>query len=167
MTSVETFALVEPHFDRVVRSIDLAVLLEHVRKLEPMAFARHFRGFRPQTLGRRRVADALRFEVYQKKNAAVGDILVLLWNQEMRDLYHAMLDHVRTINEDVETIERIEDDKARAFVEDLRGRFDLVDVLLCVRLNEVRFSPEMIASLERDVGGGGEAPEKAVEPHGD
>jgi hypothetical protein len=153
MTSVETFAFLEPWFDRLVRSLDLAMILEHVRRLEPMAFARHFKGFRPQTLGRKRVGDALRFEVFQKKNVAVADILVLLWNQEHRDLYHAMLEHVKTINEDVEAVERIEDDKAKAFVEDLRGRFDPADLLLCVRLNEVRFSAEMIATLERDAGG--------------
>lgn len=154
MTSVETFALLDRHFDRIVRSIDLAVLIEHIRRLEPLAFARHFKGFRPQTLGRRRVVEALRTEVYQRKNAPLGDILVLLWNQEHRDLYHAMLAHVRTINEDVESIERIEDDKAREFIADLRGRFDLADILACVRLNEVRFSPEVTAALEAEVDGG-------------
>jgi len=151
MTSVESFELLEPLFERVVRCIDLAVLIEHVRRLEPMAFARHFKGFRPQSLGRKRVLEAMRAEVYARKNQAVADILVLLWNQENRALYQAMLEHVKTINPDVEAIERIEDDKARAFVSDLRGRFELADILVCVRLNEVRFSQEVIAELEREV----------------
>ena len=153
MTSVETLVLLEGQFDGIIKSLDIAMLMEHVRKLAPAVFARHFRGFRPQTLGRKRIIDALRFEVFEKHNTSIGDILTLLWNQEHRDVYHAMLAHVRTISEDVESIERIEDDKAVSFLDDLVARFDLADVLVCVRLNEVRFSPEVVrARLETPLG---------------
>ncbi len=146
MTSNEVFDLLKDHFDHVVKSLDMAILLEHVRRLEPAAFARHFKGFRPQMLGRKRIIDALRFEVFERRNAAVADILTLLWNQESRDLYHAMLEHVKTIQEDVEAIESIDDAKANEFIDELLTRFGGEDILICVRLNDVRFSTEVIAT---------------------
>ncbi len=146
MTSNEVFDLLKDHFDHVVKSLDMAILLEHVRRLEPAAFARHFKGFRPQMLGRTRIIEALRFEVFERRNASIADILTLLWNQENRDLYHAMLEHVKTIQEDVESIERIEDAKANEFIDELLTRFGGEDILICVRLNDVRFSTEVIAT---------------------
>jgi hypothetical protein len=145
MTSVESFVLLGDRFERVVRPLDLGLTIEHVRRLAPAVFARHFKGYRPQMLGRKRVTESLRFEVFEKSNESVGDILVLLWNQRMRDLYSAMVERVRTINENVEEIERIPDEQANVFLDDLLVQFDRDDVLICVRLNEVRFSSEVIA----------------------
>lgn len=156
MTSCDAFTRLGPAFDRALKSLDLAIMIEHVRRLEPAAFARHFKGYRPQTLGRKRVTESLRFEVCERKNEAVGDILTLLWNQEHRNLYHSMHEKVKTINEDVEAIERIEDDAANRFVDELQAEgFALEDVLVCVRLNEVRFSEKVIAGRL----GGAPAPE--------
>jgi hypothetical protein len=146
MTSLDALDQLKDRFDPLVKSVDLAILMEHVRRLEPAAFARHFKGFRPQTLGRKRITDALRFEVYERRNSSIGDVLTLLWNQEHRDVYHAMLEHVKTIQEDVESIERIEDAKANEFLDDLVVRFPVEDILVCVRLNDVRFGPEVIAT---------------------
>lgn len=146
MKSLEAFDYLKEHFDAVIRSIDVPILMEHLRRLEPAVFARHFKGFRPQTLGRRRITDALRFEIYERRNEPLADILTLLWNQAQRRLYHAMLAHVKTIQEDVEAIERIEDGKANEILDDMLARFPKSDVLICVRLNDVRFSPEVITS---------------------
>jgi hypothetical protein len=59
-----------------------------------------------------------------------------------------MRNHVQTINEDVESIERIEDDKASEFIADLEQKgFSREDIFICVRLNDVRFSTEVIEGL--------------------
>ncbi len=144
MSTIDNFVALQDDFDHLVRTLDTALLIEHVRRLDPMAFARHFKGYRPQMLGRKRIVEALRFEVFQKRNETVAEILILLWNQVHRDLYQAMLALVRTIREDVENIERIEDAKANDFVDELLLKFDKQDIHACVRLNEVRFSPELI-----------------------
>lgn len=158
MSSTDNFIVLQDDFDHLVRTLDMAMLIEHIRKLDSMAFARHFKGYRPQTLGRKRVVDALHFEVFQRRNETVAEILILLWNQTHRDLYQAMLALVRTIREDVENIERIEDAQANDFIDELLLRYDKQDVHACVRLNEVRFSPEVIRT--RFVGG--EVPAEAV-----
>ncbi len=146
MNAVEAFRSLEHDFDRIMRGLDLGLIIEHIRRLDRMAFARHFQGYRPQTLGRRRVTESLRFELYQRGNETVAEVLVLLWNQFHRDLYQAMLALVRTINQKVEEIERIPDDKANDFIDELLLSFDRRDIHACVRLNEVRFSPEVIQS---------------------
>lgn len=146
MTSVEAIDLLgAQRFERLVKSLDKAVLLDFVRRLDPWVYAKYFKGFRLQTLGRKRVTEALWREVSESRNEKVGDILTLLWNQQHRDLYHAMLALIKTIAEDVESIERIEDDIAVQFIESLSERFDREDILICVRLNEVKFSPDVIA----------------------
>jgi len=159
MNSVDTFAHMEGQFDRLAKSLDLAMILEQVRRLEPMAFARHFKGYRLQTLGRRRILDALKFEVFERKNEAIGDLLTLLWNQEHRDVYGAMLENVKKIKENVEEIEAIEDARAAEIIADMTPRFPAEDVLICVRLNEVRFSEPMIGTIL-----GGPAPTPAPAP---
>lgn len=157
MNSVDTFAHMEGQFDRLAKSLDLAMILEQIRRLEPMAFARHFKGYRLQTLGRRRIIDALKFEVFERKNEAIGDLLTLLWNQEHRDVYGAMLENVKKIKENVEEIEAIEDARAAEIIADMTSRFPAEDVLVCVRLNDVRFSEPMIATIL-----GGPAPSPAA-----
>lgn len=146
MSSIDSFIALGEDFEPVVRSVDLALLIEHIRRLDPMAFARHFKGYRPQMLGRKRVTDALRFEVFERKNETVAEVLILLWNQVHRDLYQAMLALVRTINENVEEIERIDDAKGNDFIDELLLSFDRKHIHACVRLNEVRFSPELMAA---------------------
>jgi hypothetical protein len=144
MSSIDSFVALQDDFEHLVRTLDMAMLIEHIRRLDSMAFARHFKGYRPQTLGRKRVGEALRFEIFQRRNETVAEILILLWNQIHRDLYQAMLALVRTIREDVENIESIEDAKANDFVDELLLRFQRQDIHACVRLNEVRFTPELI-----------------------
>jgi hypothetical protein len=52
---------------------------------------------------------------------------------------------VETINEDVEAIEVIEDDKAKEFVAEMKSEeHSLEDIYICVRMNEVRFTEEFI-----------------------
>ncbi|MEC9070875.1 MAG: hypothetical protein VX938_00790, partial [Myxococcota bacterium] len=48
------------------------------------------------------------------------------------------------INEDVEAIEEIEDDIANKIIDDLLERQHQVEILICVRLNGVRFREEVI-----------------------
>lgn len=158
--STDNFIALQDDFDHLVRTLDLAMLIEHIRRLDSMAFARHFKGYRPQMLGRKRVVDALHFEVFKRRNETVAEVLILLWNQTHRDLYQAMLALVRTIREDVENIEKIEDAKANDFIDELLLNFDKQDVHACIRLNEVRFSPEVI--LARFLGG--EAPAATPAP---
>ncbi len=149
MTSIDAIGKLESRFDKLVKPLDLFMLIEHVRRLDPMAFARHFKGYRPQMLGRKRVVTALAFEIFTRKNEVIGDIITLLWNQTRRDVYDAMHELVSTISEDVESITEIPDERAHAFIDVLLEEFDRDEILICVRMNDVRFNePVIVARLE-------------------
>jgi hypothetical protein len=54
---------------------------------------------------------------------------------------------VETIQENVEDIERIEDDKASEFMANLLADgHSREDIFVCVCINDVRFSPEWVAA---------------------
>lgn len=151
MTSVDALSKLESRFDRLVRPLDTYMLIEHVRRLDAMAFARHFKGYRPQSLGRKKVTRALAFELFTRKNEVIGDIITLLYNQTQREIYDAMHELVSTIDEDVESITEIPDERANAFIDVLLEDFDREDILICVRINDVRFNEPVIATrLESD-----------------
>lgn len=133
-------------FPTVLKTIPVGLLIDTVRRLDTPTYFRHFKGFRPQSLGRNRVTGALLKEVYERKNAAVADLINLLWNQSNRELYKAMHNMVREINENVEEIEKIEDQQANEIIDKLLENFSREDIYLCVRMNEVKFDEAVIQS---------------------
>ena len=141
---IDAFKQLKDHFEEIVDSISINTIIETVRRLSPSTYMKYFKGYRPQSLGRSRVTQALKKEIFENENAAVADLVNLLWNQSNRNIYKAMHDHVRKINENVEEIERIEDDTANEIIDDLLTKFSRKEILFCVRLNEVKFSEEVI-----------------------
>ena len=141
---IDAFKQLKEHFEEIVDSISINTIIETVRRLSPSTYMKYFKGYRPQSLGRSRVTQALKKEIFEHENAAVADLVNLLWNQSNRNIYKAMHDHVRKINENVEEIERIEDDTANEIIDDLLTKFSRKEILFCVRLNEVKFSEEVI-----------------------
>lgn len=131
-------------FPAILKTIPIGLLIDTVRRLDAPTYFRHFKGFRPQSLGRNRVTTALSNEVYDRKNAAVADLINLLWNQSNRELYKAMHSLVREVNEKVEEIERIEDQQANEIIDTLLKNFSRQDIYLCVRMNEVKFDETII-----------------------
>lgn len=145
--SVSNFEKVEKHFESILKNIPIQSIITGVEKSDRAVFFRYFKGYRPSTIGRKKIAEILKDEIYNKKNENISDLLILLWNNFNRDIYHAMLESVKTINEDVEKIERIEDEKAGDIISNLLKTFSKDDIYLCVRFNEVKFSEEIIEKM--------------------
>ncbi|MCB9729237.1 MAG: hypothetical protein H6746_12270 [Deltaproteobacteria bacterium] len=142
---------VEAHFDRVLRHVMPKRLVAELKVGDKGFYFKYFKGYRPESIGRGRIKQIARREVFEGDGHELfANLMIIHWNEHHAPLYREMVTHVKTINEDVEAIERIEDDKAHAIIDDLAQRHDLEDVLLCVRLNGVRFSEDLIQSrLER------------------
>ena len=162
---VDALRSVGAHMSALLKSIHPQRIASEASTVDKGLFFRHFKGFRPEKIGRGRVARAVQREILDGKgNAVFANMIILHWNQAKGRLYEEMVDHVKTINEDVESIEAITDEQANPILDDLLSRYDQVDVLLCTRLNGVRFGESLIqARLEP---GGGTAPsaEPAPEP---
>lgn len=91
--------------------------------------------------------DILRKEIFGRNNLFLAQLAMVLWNDTKRDLYNAIHKHVSSIDENVESIVRIDDHKAHEIMNDLLARgFTRDDIYICVRINDVRFSPEFITN---------------------
>lgn len=138
---------VAEHLDEVIRHVNAKRVAIEIGRTDKAFHFKHFKGYRVEKIGRGRIKKIAEREVLQGDGHELfANLLIIHWNEAHAKLYEEMVTHVKTINEDVEAIERIEPDAAHAIIDDLLGRHELVDVLLCVRLNGVRFDEEVIAS---------------------
>lgn len=138
---------ISDHMDEIVRHVKAKRLAAELARADKAFHFRHFKGLRPEKVGRSLVRKIIDKEVLAEPGHELfANLLIIHWNEGHAKLYEEMVTHVRTIDEDVEAIERIEDDKAHAIIDDLLLRHALVDILLCVRLNGVRFGEELVQS---------------------
>lgn len=138
---------ISDHMDEIVRHVKAKRLAAEVARADKALHFRYFKGLRPEKIGRALVRKMIDKEIIAEPGHELfANLLIIHWNEGHAKLYEEMVTHVRTINEDVEAIERIEDDMAHAIVDDLLLRHTQVDILLCVRLNGVRFDEELVQS---------------------
>jgi hypothetical protein len=161
---VDALRSVAPQIDAVLKHVHPKRIVSELSMADKGLFFRHFKGFRPEKIGRGRVARAVKKEILEGKgNVVFANMIILHWNQAHGHLYQDMVEHVQTINEDVEAIETITDDQANPILDDLLERYSQVDVLLCTRLNGVRFEESLIQSRLVPGGGTAEADSEAPE----
>jgi len=126
-----------------LKDIPSELVVRGVQSSARSLFVRYFKGYRVQTASKR-VREMVENEVVAKGNEELAQLFTTLWNRANGRLYHSVYNKVRTVNEDVHKIELIEDDKADVFLTDLLKEFDAARVYLCILLNEVKFSKEMV-----------------------
>ncbi|MGM0575622.1 MAG: hypothetical protein ACQEXJ_07830 [Myxococcota bacterium] len=144
---VEALRSVEEHFDRVVRHVQPKRLVAEIQVADKGFYFRNFKGYRPEKIGRGRIKKVARKEIFQGDgNELFANLLIVHWNEARAQLYREMVAHVQAIDEDVESIEHIEDEAAHRIIDDLLERHDREDIYLCVRLNGVRFGEDLVQS---------------------
>ncbi|MCB9733978.1 MAG: hypothetical protein H6745_15380 [Deltaproteobacteria bacterium] len=161
---IKALRSVADHFDEILRYSNPKRLVNETFKADKPFYFKHFKGYRPEKIGRGFIKKVAQREIFADPGHELfANLLIIHWNEGHLKLYEEMVTHVRTIDEDVEAIERIEPAKAHAIIDDLAKRHELVDILLCVRLNGVRFDEELIVSrLEKgEPAPAGDAPAQA------
>ena len=144
---IEALRSVKDRFDIILRSVSPKRLARELAIADKGFHYKYFKGYRPEKIGRGRIRKIAEKEIFQGEgNELFANLIIVHWNERNDPVYQDMVTHVKTINEDVEAIEQIEDDKAHAIIDDLLRRHRLDAILLCVRLNGVRFSEEVIVS---------------------
>ena len=135
-----------PLFQAAGRSLKPARVIQDTQRADRATFFRNFKGQRLEKFTRRKIGEIFEKEVFGRNNVFMAHLLMVLWNETNRDLYLGMRKRVETINEDVESIEVIEDSDGEKFVAELKEEgFSLEDIYICVRMNEVRFTEDFIA----------------------
>ncbi len=142
---ITSFQKLDKDLDVMIRALKPTDIVRDIRRVEPRLFQRYFRGYRPNKIGRGKMVTVLKPAIMDDGNIAVMQLLSLMWNRRSDDLYRAMRDLVKTIDEDVEAIDKIEDDKAQEFVTSLTDKgYDRAQIHICVRVNGVRFTEDFI-----------------------
>jgi hypothetical protein len=144
---IEALRTVEPLLGRVFKSFSPKEFINRLSAFDRGIYNKYFRGFRIEKFNRPKLVEITRKEIFENGNELLAQFVTILWNREHRPLYNDMLDQVKTINEDVEAIEQITDeDAAKVLAGILEKGHDKLDVLLCVRMNDVRFSEDFISA---------------------
>ena len=143
---IDAIRSVSEHLDLLIRSVSPQRLIYEMSVGDKGFYFKHFKGFRPDKVGRGRIKKIAQKEILDTDpgHELLANLLIVHWNERNGSLYQDMVEHVKTINEDVEAIEAIEDDKAIQIIDDLLKHHDKAEIYLCVCLNEVRFSQEII-----------------------
>lgn len=144
MRGVEIIKALGSDVEKMLKDIPVDHLVHGVQLYNRALFIKYFKGYRPQVAGRKRILELVNREIREKENEELAQLLVTLWNRANGRLYHAMYNKVRSINEEVDRIERIDDERAMRFMDELLEEYNSDRIYLCILLNEVKFSREAI-----------------------
>jgi len=153
MTGAEVIKSLGPEeLEKLLKDIPIDHIVKGVQVFSRPLFVRYFKGYRLQVAGKKRVRGLIDKEIKEKGNEELSQLFGTLWNRANGRLYHAMYNHVRSINEEVDKIERIEDEEAGRFLDELLQEFDADRIYLCILIHEVKFSREIVKEkLDKEI----------------
>jgi hypothetical protein len=144
MNAAEVVKSLGKELDALLRDIPIEHIVKGVQVYNRALFVRYFKGYRLQIAGKKRVRALVDREIKEKGSEELAQLLMTLWNRANGRLYHAVYSHVRTVNEEVDKIERIDDEVAGEFLGTLLEEFDADRLYLCILFNEVKVSREIV-----------------------
>jgi len=146
--AVELLQGVEDLLPRMLNAIPRARLVEQLRVGDRRAYARFFRGFRPQRIPRTKVHSFIRDEVYERDNGVLAHLVVVLWNTHGGEgIYEACKDDLEVVNPDVTKIDWVDPKTSRAILERLLERHGVEDVTIVVAINEAKFDRGVLEEM--------------------
>ena len=153
MNGVDIIQSLGDELDVMLKDIPVEHIVKGVQVFNRALYIRYFKGYRLQVAGKKRVRALVDREIGEKDNEELSQLLMTLWNRANGRLYHAMYNKIRTVNEEVDKIELVEDDAAGSFLDELMAEgYDSARLYMCILFNEVKFSKEVIKDrLEREI----------------
>ena len=144
MTGVEVINALGGELDKLLKDVPIEHVVKGVQVLSRGLFVRYFKGYRLQVAGKKRLLALVNREIKEKENEELAQLFMTLWNRANGRLYHAVYNHVRSIDEEVDKIDLVKDEDAGRFLDELLKQFDADRLYLCILINEVKFSKEVI-----------------------
>jgi len=149
----QALGLLDPVRDlipRMLGAVPRMKLVEQLRLGDRRAYARFFKGFRPQKIPRGKVHQFILDEVFERENKVLAHLLIVLWNQAREDVYDACKDGLEVVNPDVTKIDWVDPITSRAILKRLLDEHGLEDVTLVVAINEARFDRSTLEEMIPD-----------------
>jgi len=144
MNGVEVIRSLGAELDKLLKDIPIEHVVKGVQVISRALYVRYFKGYRLQVAGKKRVRSLIDREIREKESEELAQLFITLWNRANGRLYHAMYNQVRTVNEEVDKIELIEDEDASRFLDELLQSYDEDRLYLCILINEVKFSKQVV-----------------------
>lgn len=142
---IKALRSVADRFDDILRHVNPKRVVAEMLKSDKAFHFRHFRGYRPDQIGRGRLKQIAQKEIFSDPGHELfANLVIIHWNEAHAQMYRDIVTHVRAINEDVEAVERIEPEKAHPIIDDMLKRHSKEAFYVCVRLNGVRFDEDVI-----------------------
>ncbi len=138
----EALGLLAPIMDllpKVLNEIPRGKLVEQLRLGDRRAYARFFKGFRPQKIPRSRIHKFMMAEIVERENGVLGHLLIVLWNTAREDVYEACKDALKVVNPDVTKIDHVDAVTSKVILTQLLEAHSVEDVSLVIALNDARF----------------------------
>lgn len=157
---------VEDLLPRMLSAVPRSKLVEQLRLGDSRAYARFFRGFRPQKIPRAKVHAFIREEIFERENDILAHIIVVLWNTSREEVYEACKEDLQIVNPDVTKIDWVDQQTSRTVIGRLIERFGLEDTTIVIAINEARFDRGVLEELlpERDWSHAPTEPEEEAPP---
>ena len=146
----EALGLLKPVMDllpKMLEEIPRGKLVEQLRLGDKRAYARYFKGFRPQKIPRSRIHKFMVSEIDERENGVLGHLLIVLWNTSRDDVYEACKESLKVVNPDVTKIDHVEAVTSKVILAKLLEEFAVEDVTLVVALNDARFDRATLGEL--------------------
>jgi len=144
---VQALRSVVDQLDDILRHVNPKRMVRDMAQADKAFHFRNLKGYRIEKIGRGRIRKIVEREILKDPGHDLfANLIIIHWNEAHIRLYEEMVAHVKTINENVEDVERIEPAQAHVMIDDLLSRHRREDVLVCVRLNGVRFDEDVIVS---------------------
>ncbi len=145
--AVRLLSYVRDQFPRMVAEIPRGQMVEYLRHGSRRTYARYFKGFRPERIPLSRLVGYLAEEVFENNNGVLAHLIIVLWNEQKRELYEATKKGLQVINPNVELIEVVPPDVSRTLLGELIEQFGPEDVAILSQINDARFDREVIREL--------------------
>ncbi len=145
--AVNLLGLVKPQFPGMVECIPRGQLVEYLRHGSHRTYARYFKGFRPERIPKSRLLGFLSEEVFTNNNGVLAHLIIVLWNEQKRELYEATKKRLQVLNPNVEEIEKVPPALSREILTALCQEFPRDDVAVLTLVNDARFDREVLAEL--------------------
>ena len=144
----DKFSLISPWFSDVISEIKQQLKSEHL-SLDPSFVRKHFHGLPLHRISQEEMRAVYLREIFSG-NDQISEFVMNRWLFKNLPLYKFFESRLEQLFTSIESIRTIEDEQARAIIQEARKDFPLGKIFCFVTLNEVLFSEVLYREMQKE-----------------